>query len=166
MWEEEKVDPRLGKSPIWCYKSILTFLQYLLGVSTVFPNVYVLKCLNPVPAPSASIHLGSYNCKNDSLSHQLKSLFFADSTVPWLSLCITHISHSCSIFKSTGMKNVTCEVWNFEKQAVGFGECGLCGGASPPHAAPCRPVFNCRTFPQLAYTPAQLCPPPPRLPWV
>lgn len=74
-------------------------------------------------AGSFSIHppgFVSYNCKNDSLRHQLNCLVFADSTVPWLSLCITRISHSCSIFKRTGMKNVTEKhIWGVELWEVG-----------------------------------------------
>lgn len=46
---EEKVNPGLRKSLIWCCNSILkyfiTLLRYLLGVWPVFPNVCVLKCL-------------------------------------------------------------------------------------------------------------------------
>lgn len=94
-------------------------------------------------AGSFSIHPSgfvSYNCKNESLSHQLKCLVFADATVPWLSLCITRISHSCSIFKRRGMKNVT-------KKKKAHLRCGTLRsrqfilanlprvGASPPQAA-------------------------------
>lgn len=57
-------------------------------------------------------------------------------------------------------KKSTSEVWNFEKQAVHFGESGSCGGFA---SSGCATVFHCRTFPQLAYATAQLRPhnPPP-----
>lgn len=52
-------------------------------------------------------------------------------------------------------KKRTSEVWNFEKQAVHFGESSSCGGFA---SSGCATVFKCRTFPQLAYTTAQLRP--------
>lgn len=109
-------------------------------------------------AGSFRIHpsgFASHNCKNDSLSHPLKCLIFADSTVPWWSLCVTRVSHSCPIFKQTGMKNVThLRCGTLRSRQFMLVNLACVGGAAPPQAALHRLVFNCRT-----HTPAPLWPP-------